>query len=200
MGRDYKSMELMKILYRISDAGYKKEKPEYINNRNCLRNALSEFSDAEWTIIADNCSPTTLNMIEEETSKITMKQFDLREVSVSHGAGTFNMALDKALTYNDDDIVYFIENDYLHKPKSQKILKEGFGLGASFVALYDHPDKYLNPSKGGNPYCSGCAEDTRVYLTNSCHWKITNSTTMTYAAKVSTLKRVESVLRKHTSG
>ena len=96
--------------------------------------------------------------------------------------------------------VYFIENDYLHKPDSQKILEEGFTLGASFVALYDHPDKYLDPSRGGNPYCEGGGEDTRVYLTDSCHWKITNSTTMTFAAKVSTLKRVEPILRKHTSG
>jgi hypothetical protein len=58
----------------------------------------------------------------------------------------------------------------------------------------------MDPSCGGNPYCSGGAEETRVYLTQSCHWKITNSTTMTFAAKVSTLKRTESILRKHTSG
>ena len=116
-----------------------------------------------------------------------------------NGAATFNLALDEALTYDDDEIVYFIENDYLHKPGSQKIIQEAFELGASFVSLYDHPDKYMAPSKGGNPYCEGGAEDTRVYLTDSCHWKITNSTTMTFAAKVSTLKRTEETLRKWTS-
>ena len=184
----------MKIIYRISDAGYNKVKPEYINNENCLKNATEVFKDADWTIIADNCSPETLTMVEDITD------CNIEIVSVGHGAGTFNLALDKALTYDDDDIVYFIENDYLHKPNSKKILEEGFSLGASFVALYDHPDKYLDPSKGGNPYCEGGGEDTRVYLTDSCHWKITNSTTMTFAAKVSTLKRVESTLRKYTSG
>jgi hypothetical protein len=66
--------------------------------------------------------------------------------------------------------------------------------------LYDHPDKYLPPSQGGNPYCEGGAEDTRVYLTKSTHWKITNSTTMTFAATVSTLKRTEGTLRKYTQG
>jgi len=185
----------MKIIYRISDAGYNKVKPEYINNESCLQNATEVFKDANWYLIADNVSDQTNTMMQKYVP-LNCTEYQ----SVGHGAGTFNLALDKALTYNDDDIVYFIENDYLHKPESSKILKEGFELGASFVALYDHPDKYLDPSKGGNPYCEGGGEDTRVYLTDSCHWKITNSTTMTFAAKVSTLKRVEPILRKHTSG
>jgi len=185
----------MKIIYRISDAGYNKVKPEYINNELCLKNATTVFKDANWNIIADNISAETNDMIQKYKSRDHIDY-----VSVGHGAGTFNLALDEALKYNDDDIVYFIENDYIHKPDSAKIIQEGFELGASFVALYDHPDKYLDPSKGGNPYCVGGAEDTRVYLTDSCHWKITNSTTMTFAAKVSTLKRVEPILRKHTSG
>jgi len=185
----------MKIIYRISDAGYNKVKPEYINNESCLQNATEVFKDADWYLIADNVSDQTNTMMQKYVP-LNCTEYQ----SVGHGAGTFNLALDKALTYNDDDIVYFIENDYLHKPESSKILKEGFELGASFVALYDHPDKYLDPGKGGNPYCVGGAEDTRVYLTDSCHWKITNSTTMTFAAKVSTLKRIEPILRKHTSG
>jgi len=182
----------MKIIYRISDAGYKKEKPEYIDNEKCLANATKVFKDANWLVIADNCSDQTLSMIKKYQSNIEI-------VSVGHGAGTFNLALDKALELDNDEIVYFIENDYLHKHDSIKILQNGFSLGASFVALYDHPDKYLDPAKGGNPYCKGGGEETRVYLTDSCHWKITNSTTMTFASTVSTLKRVESILRKHTS-
>ena len=123
------------------------------------------------------------------------------KVSKGSGAQTFNLALDEALNkLNDDEIVYFVENDYLHKPGSNQIIKEGIELGASFVTLYDHPDKYLDPSRGGNMFCQGGAEDTRVYLTQSSHWKITNSTTMTFAAKVKTLREVEPILRKHTSG
>ena len=185
----------MKIIYRISDAGYNKVKPEYINNENCLKNATEVFKDASWLVIADNVSEPTKNMIR----KYIEEDSDVEYVSVGHGAGTFNLALDEALTLDDDEIVYFIENDYIHKPNSQKILEEGFELGAPFVSLYDNPDKYLDPSKGGNPYCQGGAEDTRVYLTDNCHWKITNSTTMTFAAKVSTLKKYEDTLRNFTS-
>ena len=185
----------MKIIYRISDAGYSKIKPEYINNEACLLNALDTFSTEEhdWLVIADNVSETTKQMIERYV-------LNIKYVSVGHGAGTFNLALDEALTYKDDEIVYFIENDYLHKPNSPKIIEEGIKLGSSFVTLYDHPDKYLDPTQGGNPYCEGGAEDTRVYISDSCHWKLTNATTMTFAAKVSTLKRAEETLRKHTQG
>jgi len=184
----------MIIIYRISDAGYKKEKPDYINNENCLKNATEIFKDASWLVIADNVSEPTKKMIR----KYIEEDSDVEYVSVGHGAGTFNLALDEALQYDDDEIVYFIENDYIHKPDSQKIIEEGFTLGAPFIALYDHPDKYLDPSKGGNPYCQGGAEDTRVYLSDSIHWKITNSTTMTFAAKVSTLKKYEDTLRNFT--
>ena len=187
----------MKIIYRISDAGYNKVKPDYIDNEKCLKNFCNIFYDHIYDIhiIADNCSEPTMNMIKKYIDPI-----NIEKVSVGHGAGTFNLALDKALKWEDDEIVYFVENDYLHKPSSPDVLKEGFDLGASFVALYDHPDKYMDPRSGGNPYCEGGAEDTRVYLTNSCHWKITNSTTMTLASKVSILKQTEEILRKHTSG
>jgi len=186
----------MKIIYRISDAGYNKIKPHYINNENCLKNALQVFptSEYDWSIIADNISEETNNMIQKYISKDYINY-----VSVGHGAETFNLALDEALS-SHDEIVYFIENDYLHRPNSGNVFKEGFELGASFISLYDHPDKYIGPDQGGNPYCEGGAEDTRVYLTKSCHWKITNSTTMTFASKVSTLKRTESILRKWTNG
>jgi hypothetical protein len=186
----------MKIIYRISDAGYKKIKPDYINNENCLKNFCNVFFDHIYDIlvIADNCSESTLQMIKKYIDPI-----NIEKVSVGHGAGTFNLALDKALKWDDNEIVYFVENDYLHKPGADKIILEGFNLGASFVSPYDHPDKYMIPENGGNPYCEGGAEDTRVYLTNSCHWKITNSTTMTFASKVSTLKKVEPIMRKWTS-
>ena len=187
----------MKIIYRISDAGYSKVKPDYINNEACLKNFCNVFFDYihDTCIIADNCSSSTLSMIAKY-----IDPNNIEKVSIGHGAGTFNIALDKALRLDDKEVVYFVENDYLHKQQSPKIIQEGLSLGASFVSLYDHPDKYLEPSKGGNPYCEGGAEDTRVYLTDSCHWKITNSTTMTFASTVETLKRTEPTLRKYTVG
>jgi glycosyltransferase involved in cell wall biosynthesis len=186
----------MTIIYRISDAGYNKVKPEYINNENCLKNALDTFKDCNWHIIADNCSIDTTQMICKY-----IEEDKIHHVSVGHGAGTFNLALDYALTLPDDEIVYFLENDYLHKKDSNIIIKEGIKLGANFITLYDHPDKYIPGNLGGNPYVDvDGGETTKLYISKSCHWKITNSTTMTFACSVKTLKNSESILRKHTSG
>lgn len=184
----------MKIIYRISDAGYNKVKPSYINNENCLRNALHTFPNESFYIIADNTSEATDKIIGQW---IVGKNTTTQKVSEGNGAKTFNLALDYALKQDDNEIIYFLENDYFHKPNSSKILKEGFETGAKYVSLYDHPDKYR---VGENPFVEDGGEVTRVMLTESCHWKLTNSTTMTFASKVKTLKEDENILRKHTTG
>ena len=186
----------MVVIYRISNAGYKKEKPDYINNQNCFLNALRTFNKATWWVIADNVDDETRQLLNSRLSTVEY-------VSVGHGAGTFNKALDFALNIpNQEEIVYFLENDYLHRLEADMVLQSAFDmhLGIEYVTLYDHPDKYMEPSQGGNPHCYGKAENTRVFLGKYCHWKITNSTTMTFAAKVRTLKADEQILRKWTSG
>jgi len=186
-------MSNIKVVYRISDAGYNKVKPEYITNENCLRNAVEVFGKDNFHIIADNVSDTTKEMILKYVD-------DIQKVSVGHGAGTFNLALDWALKKNEDDIIYFLENDYLHRPGSENILIEGIDLGAEYLSLYDHPDKYIPASRGGNPQIDDDGgEYTKLFLSKSCHWKITNSTTMTFASTVKVLKEDEEVLRKWTN-
>ena len=181
----------MHVIYRISEIGYLKDKPNYINNKNCFENALQIFNKANWYVIADNVSDETKEYLNSKVETV-------KYVSVGHGAGTFNLALDVALSLPSSEIVYFLENDYLHKPGADKVLEDGIELGFDYVTAYDHPDKYLNPFEGGNPFCSGRAEDTRVYLGQYCHFKLTNSTTMTFASSVKTLKEDEEVLRKWT--
>ena len=48
-------MNKIKIIYRISDAGYRKTKPSYINNENCLKNAFSvfPFEKYDWSFFTE---------------------------------------------------------------------------------------------------------------------------------------------------
>ena len=187
----------MYIYYRISDTGYRKNKPTFINNESCFKNFISVFEKYKKNVfvIADNICTDTHDILRKY---IDEEQISI--VSIGHGAGTFNLALDMSLLKNNDDIIYFVENDYLHKANADAVLLEGFELNSSFITLYDHPDKYMDPQYGGNPYCVGGSEITRLYLGKSCHWKITNSTTMTFASKVSTLKSTEEIIRKWIAG
>jgi hypothetical protein len=187
----------MKIIYRISDTGYNKVKPDYINNENCLKNFCNVFYDHIYDIhiIADNCSEITINMIKKYIDPI-----NIEKVSIGHGAGTFNLALDKALKWNNEEIVYFVENDYIHLPGSPEVLEEGFNLGAPYMSLYLHPDKFISPSQGGNPEVdSDGGYPTKIYRGETQLFGIFNSTTMTFAAKVKTLKDDEDILRKWIS-
>jgi uncharacterized Fe-S cluster protein YjdI len=187
----------MIIVYRISDSGYNKVKPQYINNRNCLKNATSVFNPNKhrWAVIADNTSDETNNMITEYVPADCITY-----TSIGSGAGTFNFGLDMCLNLNENEIVYFLENDYLHVENSDLILEEGINIGGDYVSLYDHPDKYIPANKGGNPFIEeDGGELTKVYLSKSAHWKMTNSTTMTFASRISTLKDDEKILRNWTN-
>ena len=83
--------------------------------------------------------------------------------------------------YNDEDIIYLLEDDYLHKPGWVDILIEGFEyIGADYYTLYDHPDKYYLPMYE--------SLQSKIIATPSAHWRTTPSTTNTYACKFKTLK------------
>jgi glycosyltransferase involved in cell wall biosynthesis len=87
----------------------------------------------------------------------------------------------KEQNYKDDDIIYFLEDDYLHKPGWVDIILEGFEyIGADYYTLYDHPDKYFLPMYNDL--------QSKIIVTPSTHWRTTPSTTNTYACKFSTLK------------
>jgi glycosyltransferase involved in cell wall biosynthesis len=83
----------------------------------------------------------------------------------------------KDLPLHPDTIVYFLEDDYLHRPGWVDVLFEGFSLGADYVTLYDHRDKYTMYPK----------LRSQIFATPSCHWRTTPSTTNTYAMRFSTL-------------
>lgn len=187
----------MITIYRISDSGYNKVKPDYINNKNCLKNACIELSNTDkFYVIADNVSPKTKQMIEQYVDKP-----NITYCNIGNGAGTFNLALDMALKFNDDEIVYFVENDYIHKPGSYQTLLDGFNIGSDYMTLYLHPDKFIAPQYGGNPNVdSDGGYYTKIYRGTNCLFGIFDSTTMTFASKAKTLKEDESILRKHTSG
>ena len=195
-------MEKVKVYYRLSDHGYQKVKPDYIDNEKCLNNFLRNFMELKNTdlVYSDDITIIADNVGDETFDWLSSKKINVERTQLGSGAQSFNYVLDKAVKLDDDTIVYFIEDDYLHLPNSRKILIEGISLGADYVSLYDHPDKYINANQGGNPFIEDGGEETKVYRSESCHWKLTNSTTMTFASRVKTLKEDLGIMKTWTIG
>lgn len=186
------------LIYRISDAGYPKVKPDYISNNSCLENALKAFPyhDCDWTIIADNCSKETINMIDGLLEKYGFDKKIVKIVSIGSGAGTFNLAMRIAKSFDDNDIVYFLENDYIHKELALPALKSAFEFKRKidYVTLYDHPYHYSDDF-----IMSSFNMKSFVLCNDYGYWKKSPSTTMTFACKISTLKKDYRIFNRWTS-
>jgi glycosyltransferase involved in cell wall biosynthesis len=183
----------MKVFYRLSDGSYKKDRYSHATKKGCLDNFLKHFPKEEIIIYADNVKDETYEWLQTYGCEL------LRTNGGSSAAG-FRIVLQDALKLSDNEIVYFVEDDYLHLPNSREVLLEGLER-AHYVTLYDHVDKYIPAIMGGNHFIGDDgAEETRVFLTKSSHWKLTNSTTMTFAATVDVLKEDAPIWLSYTSG
>jgi hypothetical protein len=184
----------MKVLYRISDCGYKKDKPYYVTPKNVFLHFLRVFIGYEIYVIADNVSDETYNFL---CKHISSNQIIRTQLS---NAGAFIYAVNYAIVhFKDSDIVYFAEDDYIYRKNAPMIIEEGLRV-ADYSSGYDHPDKYINHSDGGpNPFISNGGEMTRVILTESSHWKYTNSCCMTFATTVKTIKEDLEIYKKYCS-
>ena len=65
---------MINVFYRISDGGYAKEKPNYVNNKKCLNNFLKNFEECKnidlcfknLLVIADKVSDDTYNWLNSK--------------------------------------------------------------------------------------------------------------------------------------
>ena len=171
----------MKTIYRVSDNGYKKPKLPGADHFGCMNNFVATFGFIDH-VIFDNCSDLTVKKL----SKFCRNQHR----TALGNAESFLYALDIALD-QDDEIVYMVEDDYLHKPDSAHAISEGLSI-SDYVTLYDHPDKY------GKMY--GMGETCKLMRLNHRHWKTSVSTTMTFASRRETLRKDQHVFREVCSG
>lgn len=195
----------MIVLYRLSDNGYKKPKFENATKIHCLENALLQLAMpcATFYLFIDdnNLTDETKQHIEKSKLKSYITE------TIHHTAGSsaasfrlvFNFALDK---FNNNDIIYFLEDDYLHLPTSYIAIKEGIER-ADYVSLYDHNDTYIPASMGGNVFVTDGGYSTfptYVIRTNNFHWRTVGSTTMTFATTKKTLNEDKYIWLKNTEG
>jgi hypothetical protein len=184
----------MKVFYRISDGGYNKIKPEYVTKRGVFLHFLKIFYNCDIYVIADNVSDDTYQFLcnHIDSSRILRTKLS--------NAGAFMFAVQLAINnFSDNEKIYFAEDDYIYTKNAPKIIEEGLDVG-DYSSGYDHPDKYVNTNEGGpNPFISEGGELTRVLVSKSTHWKLTNSCCMSFATTVKILKEDLNVYVKYCS-
>lgn len=180
---------MIRILYRLSDKGFIKEKLPHATKEHCLQNAINVFGHDQFYVFADNCNDDTIKMIKS-------KGVNVFQTNLGNCGSWRNCAEFAIKNFSRETFVYFLEDDYLHTKSARKGLLEGLQI-ADYVTLYDHPDKYMN---GINPYVKDGAELSKVYLTETTHWKETSSTSMTFATRVDVLIEDRKLWWKYTSG
>lgn len=123
------------------------------------------------------------------------KEFPVIEIKEGSETGSFLRLLDHvtSLKLKDDTIVYFLEDDYLHRDGWVDVLLEGFTIpSASYLTLFDHRDKYFLPMYNDL--------QSKIFYTQTCHWRTTPSTTNTYAMRYKTLKDHLPIHKKFSEG
>ena len=105
------------------------------------------------------------------------KEENIKIINCGNECDSFLQTLDivSSKNFDDDQIIYFLEDDYLHRPGWCNILLEGFSINSSYVTLYDF-NFFI--AKG---YLS------EIFVTQNSHWRAVPATTNTFSCKYSTL-------------
>ena len=111
---------------------------------------------------------------------------------VNHGSecDSFLSTLDlvQSRNFDDDQIIYFLEDDYLHRPGWCGVLLEGFTVNnASYVTLYDFEE-----FSDEDILC-------KIFSTNKCHWRTVPAVTNTFTCRYKTLLEDLDVHKKYSS-
>jgi hypothetical protein len=187
---------MIKVFVRhcnFSENSIDKKRPKFFSKEKCFENLLkTKKKETEVTIFFDGTVPQN-SYLNQQDVKIISKL-------CGSDSSSFNNLLDyiTSLSLSDNDIVYLLEDDYLHANHWDTILEEGLGISEiDYVTLYDHPDKYnystLAPNVGYDKLTS------KIYITNNSHWRTIPSTTNTYAMRYSTLKKDLNIHKKYCS-
>lgn len=165
-----------------SDVSAHKKRPAGFSREACHRNLL------------DTIDPRVHLTFFLDTAKEGDHFIKGQAIEIKEGTetGSFLRMLDyvEKLELHPDTIVYFLEDDYLHRAGWVDVLFEGFSLEADYVTLYDHRDKYFAYPK----------LESKIFVTGRTHWRTTPSTTNTYAMRFGTLKRDISIHRRFSLG
>ena len=157
--------------------------------RLCLENFLRCFPTADITVLVDGVTPDTWKWLSDADTSGYGGTVTLRKITAGSMAMAFRCALEAIRDLPENEAAMVQEDDYLYLDGAQEAITEALVYG-DYVTGYLHPDKWMLPAKGGNPFVEqeAVSELTRVIQCPSHFWMITNSTTCTFATTRDTIR------------
>ena len=154
-----------------------KTRPDWFTREKCFKNLLNTITeDVKLTVVFDGLPS---NHFITNYEGFDMVSFE----GGNDGLSFLNLVnYVEGLDLPEDDVVYFLEDDYLHQEGWVEIMQEGFNyIGVDYITLYDHKDKYFLPMYE--------SLQSKIIATPSAHWRTCPSTTNTYASRFKTFKK-----------
>ena len=147
---------MIRIVYRTCGWNNHNNRPDWFHYRSCWENLVNTTKDSD-------CAITVLYDGELQ------------------GHEVYELIRDNINDWDDNDIIYLVEDDYMHFPGWTTVLQNVYDMydSINYVSLYDHPDKYTPRYQG---------LQSQIIVSNYCHWRTVPSSCGTFAGRVKTFK------------
>ena len=160
--------------YEIEGSDYK-GRPSWFDFEKCFLNFLDSIEgeeNVELHVIMDGKASN--NFIGKYLDKFTVHEF---KGGSDFASSMFSYKLAHSLVKDPSDLIYFVENDYLHIKGWVEKVTTLFNTysNINYVSLYDHNDKYFLPMYDDLA--------SKIFTTKNHHWRNTPSTCGTYIIK-----------------
>jgi len=150
-----------------------KGRPDWFDYEKCFKNLLKSLRDQK----GNPFNGIKLNvMFDGDVSKNFISKYkdqcNIHEFKGGSDTSSFFETIKyvKNQNINKNDLIYFLENDYLHTNDWVNKVKELFNTysNLNYVSLYDHNDKYFLPLYNNLV--------SKIFTSPTHHWRSTPST------------------------
>ena len=147
-------------------------RPSWFSYEKCFNNlekTLKNNNNIKLTIAYDGDNPELDPILSKSNNIYPLILTSHNSSLLSYRNLLSYIKNDKSIDKND--LIYFLENDYLHIPKWVSYilnLYKMYDVSECYISLYDHNDKYTHPM-----YESLVS---KILTTKDCHWRTTPST------------------------
>jgi hypothetical protein len=156
--------------YNIQGRDFK-GRPHWFDFEKCFINLLKtiEGKNVDLHLIMDGSIDT--NFIKNYKDKYTLHSV---QAGSDYGSYLETYKYIKTLDIGDNDLIYFLENDYLHVEGWVEKILDLFSIysNLNYVSLYDHGDKYFDPAYDDLV--------SKIFTSNNHHWRTIPSTCGSY--------------------